>query len=336
MLLLLLISLLVTCRADWSGLFESLQALPLPYSSLPNASLTLPTLTAATQILIVGGRGISASIARIFVNLGATVSVTTTSLAGYSLAANGLPTSVNVFELEYGTDDEERNYRHLVRVYRERMGARNPDYIVDCGLTVYSGNTVDFDATMRRRAMRMYIEDPIGLEEAFLAHNDPNQRVIHSSCLSTAGFNPAPLFQEFYDTGKQFKFSHILGSNAAQLHPNWLRVGVACSFTNTTWYLTAQNPSVAKGDKLQIAFQAIIAGATSQGNSPDTVALAHAQALLLRQELNDETLFLSEPPAGTAFSQAFNWARTYLTGKQYVTFFQQFALAALHLNLTDH
>jgi len=311
-----------------------LPTLKLPYPTLP-ISHELPKLTQDSHILVVGGRGIAGAIARVFVSLGATVSVTTRNVHTYSRADNGLPEHVNVFNLEYG-GHRDSGPRAFVEHYRARM-LRNPDYIVDCGLTVYSGNSVDFDDDTMAKMTAIYQWGSVALESAFLKHNNPNQPVVHSTCLSVAGINAPPYFEEFYNNGKQFKFQHIFGSNAAQLYPNWRYVGVACSVTNTSFYINSINPSADAGDKAQVTFQEKLAiGALTSPNSADTVALAHAQAMLLPEVLDYETIFLSEPPSGTLLSELLFYSRTYLSGKAYTEAFKSIALNAFGVNITDH
>jgi hypothetical protein len=311
--------------------------LALPYPSLPDATLTLPTLNDSTHVLVVGGRGISAAIANLFCKLGARVSITTRNIATYW--PQGIPScntiTTNIFELEYGAVGES-SPRSFVRRYIDVMG-RNPDYIIDCGIPIYAGNSVDFTDEEMAYMSAAYIWGSIALEAAFLRYNDPIQKVVHSTCLSTAGLSAPPYFQEFYNTGKQMKIQHILGQNAAQLHPNWRYVGVACTNTNTTWYETAQNPSAVRGDKAQVAFNAALKYATlAIGTPPETVALAHAQAMLLPMELNNETIFTVSPLSGDAGTMAFYALKTFLSGKEYVEAYQKMVLEAFHINITDH
>ena len=67
----------------------------------------------------------------------------------------------------------------------------------------------------------------------------------------------------------------------------------------TEWTKNAINPSARKGDKAQIAYDDITGKMTPQiGVPPETVALACAQAVLLRKELQDETIFVVPDKGG--------------------------------------
>jgi len=321
--------------------FTIKSSLPMPspiflkYPILPLVGVTVPTVNSSTQVLIIGGRGIALATAKTFYALGATVSVTTRCKETYDMTQLA-GTSIRVFEYEHGrTAGHVGTYKDFVRKYRH-YHHKNPDIIYDCGMTVYAGYVIDYDEEHLNYAMGMYLTGPLLLEKEFLKFNDPNQQVTLVHSLSTAAFTAPPFFQTFYNMRHWYKWNHIVGSNAAKVHPNWLHIGVACTDTNTTWFNNLYNPSALIGDEANIVFDEKLAAATgAKSIPPETVALAVAQAVFLRKELDDETIFQVPDLTGVTTTALLNAVRQE-SGKNFTQLYIEIALIGFGINMTVH
>jgi len=270
-----------------------------------------------------------------FFSLGATVSITTRDKETYDRTLiEG--TTIRVFEYEHGRNTGHvGTYRDLVKKYRH-YHSRNPDVIYDCGLTVYAGYAIDYDEEHLNYAMGMYLTGPLLLEKEFLKFNDLSQPVTMVHQMSTAGFTAPPFFQTFYNLRHWYKWNHIIGSNAARVHPNWLHIGVACTDTNTTWFTDLYNPSAILGDESNIVFDQKLAAATPiKGIPPERVALAVAQAVYLRHELDDETLFQVPDLTGVITTALLNAVRQE-SGKNFTALYIEIAKIGFGINMSVH
>lgn len=272
--------------------------LAIPAPELPSGK-PLPTSLVGVKVLIVGGsKGIGNATAWEFHNRGASVTITTRHVNN----ASSVP--FQIMELEYGRGNN--NVEKLAKKYIKKEG-RIPDILVDCGLTSYIGNLVDFSRDDMEYAMRMFAIDPILLVKEFLKSNDVARPFNVSFALSTASYGAATHFIALYAAGKQIKKDWIRDFalyEGPKYYPNVRLVGVACSNVNTTLIDSSYNPSALNGDPLHVQFQQILkTSALLQGTNPVTVAKAHLEVTTTMTYANSTLFLVSTSPTGRFFTE---------------------------------
>lgn len=301
----------------------------IPYPVLPLPNITLPSL-AGKYFVVVGCRGIALQVVLQAHALGATVICTTRDKTTFDYTT--VPSDVDVRELEYGKD---KSVQRFVTKYMNKYG-RIPDYVDDCGLTVYNGDQIAFTEDELIYQAQMYIIGSLLLEQGFMSFNNLSIPVVWNYALSTAGKGVPPVFQEFYNVGKVFKIKHIEGNNANKKYPNVRMTGVACVFANTTISATSYNPSALMGDLAQIEFQYLtIALAGIIGVPPSVVALAHLQAMLVPGLLGNEPIF-QVPSLGGTSSDSLFYMDVWYPALQYQSNFTVYVQDVFGINITQH
>lgn len=318
--------------------------LPYPVLPLSGDDAALPQLTKDTLVLVVGGRGIAAAVARQFHRLGARVAVTTRDRETYDRSL--IPEGVGVFELDYTQhEDEEASPKHFVRRYVEYYG-RVWDIRHDGAMTVYAGDLLDYTENEIDTCLHMLITGPAMLERTFFEQADkerlaggPQRKYITCFGMSTAAFTEPPFFQPLYNVRHNYVWRLIVGRNASLKRPEMLYLGVACTFTDTEWLSQAINPSATAGDKAQIAYMEVTGKMTPLlGVAPEVIGEAVAQAVLLREKLQQETIFVV-PDKGGAASQA-GTARlaqmANLSGKHFTEAYTDYVVNVFKIPLQEH
>jgi len=313
-------------QSDEQVVFPTL-AIPWPIS--PAANATLPSLVGKIG-LITGCRGIALQVTLQSVALGATVVCTTRDTDTFDYTT--VPSSVNVWALDWC---DKKGVSKLRTKWTKHFG-RNPDFVDDNALQVYNGDQIAFTDDELDCQADMYINGGIRLEREFMVFNNLSVPMAWNTALSTAAKGHPPMFQEWYNAGKEFKTDHILGRNIDQKYPNIRFTGVGCVFVNTTISATSYNPSANAGDIAQIEFQAVtqyFAGLI--GVSPSIVATAHLQALFLPALFGGQTI-LQVPLTGGDGSDAFFYMATYLSPTEYKSNFSLYTLLNFGINVTLH
>ena len=182
----------------------------------------------------------------------------------------------------------------------------------------------------------MSVIDPLYIEMKIIKNRDQNQPLKIGYVTTWAGISKPPYYQPLYNERASFLIERLHGHNSALLYPNVEYIATLCVFTNTSAMDKSVNPSADNGDIAQIKFQAVFKIALRlYGNPPAFVGKAMAQAVLLRKELEYETIF---DASGVWSNTVYNLidAKNTMSGKNFSIYFRQVSISSYNINMTVH
>ncbi len=284
------------------SIFVSIYAFPPPFP-IPNDVLshnvTLPNLTGETMLVIGGSKGIGNATAWLAYNLGADVTITSRDR---DTVNNSLYT---VMDLDYCVKGSVDRFWHK---YLQKNNGYRPSLVAHFGLQSYQGDMLDFDLEHMECAANMYFIGPLYLIGKIIKHVDPDgiKRPLNISfALSTASYGAATSFIGLYAGGKMILKDFIRDFqiySGPHSYPEVRIIGIACAYANTTLSLTTYNPSVQKGDALNIKLkQAVEASGNLIGSNPVDIAFGHLIGLTLLTKQNN-TIFMEPSLNGRSTS----------------------------------
>ena len=261
---------------------------PIPNDVLSN-NVTLPDLTGVEALIVGGSKGNGNATAWIAYNQGASVTITSRDR---DTVNNSL---YNVMDLDYcmkGSVDRFWNK------YLQQHDGYRPSLVGLFGLQYYQGDMLDFDLEHMECAMQMYVIGPLYLMGKIIKHVDPDgvRRPLNISiALSAAGYGAGTSFLGLYAGGKAILKDFIRDFavySGPHYYPEVRITGIACAYAKTTLTATSYNPSVEKGDALNIKLQQQVLVIQNQvGSNPYDIGFAHMIGLTLLTKANN-TIYL--------------------------------------------
>ena len=284
------------------SLLVSIYALPPPFP-IPNDVLshnvTLPDLTGQQALIIGGSKGNGNATAWHAYNQGAEVTITSRDR---DTVNNSLYT---VMDLDYCVKGSVDRFWNK---YLQKNNGYRPSLVGNFGLEYYQGDMLDFDLDHMECAMQMYVIGPLYLIGKIIKHVDPDgiRRPLNISfALSSAGYGAGTSFLGLYAGGKAILKDFIKDFavySGPHYYPEVRITGIACSYAKTTLTATSYNPSVEKGDALNIKIQQEVARIENAvGSNPYDIGFAHLIGLTLLTKQNN-TIYMEPVTTGRGTS----------------------------------
>jgi hypothetical protein len=326
----------------------------LPFQILPTDAPLATFAPGTRSVLVVGSRGNCGAVAQVEHAQGSSVTATTIEARPAVRQQLGLPPLANLpgvtlMELDLGLTTGPKSPSDFVYRYLALNNFCIPHTIYNCGLTVMAGNPEDYTEQERVYITNMYQNGWRTMQIEFEKFNNfpcnapSNRTVVWMHSLSAGAFAQTSGVLELYYDGHTSKWNNIYSQNMKALLPNWRFKGVACTFTNTTNFLTEKNPSAVLGDTAQQQYLAVTTLLTSLIGVPlPTMGEAMFQAATQYTAPGAATVFQVLPGQipNTNFTDwtnsAFRALQTDVAGGLYETIATQALAAGFQIDINEH
>jgi len=203
-------------------------------------------------------------------------------------ALRPVPAGATRDELDLGLENGPKSPARWVWHFMERNDYCIPDAIYNIGMDVHAGNVIDYTPQQLNYIVNSYLTGWLTIQNEFKKFNNfpcnVNRTITWLNSLSTGAFGGTDGVLYLYYVGHYARWKNIVEQNMQALLPNWLHVGLACTFSNTTNWLTETNPSADRGDTAQIKYLNTTIGLTPVvGTTMNDMGVAAMQATTLNQ-----------------------------------------------------
>lgn len=292
---------------------DALRAQPTPFTVVPVAGLTLPSLT-GKLCFVDACRGIALQIALQMDTLGCAVTCTTRDLATYNrtqLAGS----HVTLWALDYNTEPPFLGSPELVGAAYLLLHGRRPDLFVRDAERTYNGIWQSYNRTFAARAFREGFTGPYALQSVFLRNDATALPMQLGSVSSFAAWATPPFLQTPYNMMEAERLQNTRALAASQFYANTRCVVTMCVFTETQNMVQSVNPTAEAGDYAAQQFQVLFTEFIAElGIPPSVVAQGILQAMLLPGALNNDTIFDASGGLADAFGTVSLYALFSLPG----------------------
>jgi hypothetical protein len=269
-----------------------------PHKILPIAAPLLTYAPGERSVVVIGGdRGNAGAIVDRELAQGARVHYTCVeenadkraNYGPFSQARPALrpvPAGATRDELDLGLEKGPSSPERWVWRYMERNGFCLPDAVYNVGMDVHAGNLADYTADQLRYIFNSYTTGWLIVQSELKKFSrfpcNVNRSFTWFNSLSTGAFGGTDGVLYPYYVGHYARWKNIINENMQGLVPQWRHCGLACTFSNTTNWLTETNPSADRGDTAQLAFLAVTKSLTPAiGTTLGDYGLAAMQATTL-------------------------------------------------------
>jgi hypothetical protein len=272
-----------------------------PHKLLPIAAPLRTYAPGDRHVVVIGGdRGNAGAIVDRELAQGSRVTYTTVEANAQRRAAGStdgpfkiprpplrdVPRGATRQELDLGLEHGPKSPERWVWRHMELNNYCLPDAIYNVGMDVYAGNVQDYTAEQLRYIMNVYVTGWLTVQNEFKRFSampcNVNRTVTWFNSLSTGAFGGTDGVLYLYYLGHYARWKNVVEQNMQRLVPNWHHCGLACTFSNTTNWLTESNPSAARGDTAQQQYMAVTRRLTPLiGTSMQDMGVAMMQAATL-------------------------------------------------------